>query len=83
VPLGEIFRIREVRAPIIVQKHLFTEPPSRSPNEFFKPLLDQGDGFASETAEQRFQMKRTKWNCYVFNGNSPTDVSVRSGVTAM
>ena len=28
MPLGEIFRIPEVRAPIIVQKHLFTEPPS-------------------------------------------------------
>ena len=28
---------------------------SRSSNGFFKPLLDPGDGFNSETAERRFQ----------------------------
>jgi hypothetical protein len=29
--------------------------PSRSSNEFFKPLLDPGDGFTSETTEKQFQ----------------------------
>ena len=30
---------------------------SRSPNGFFKPLLDPGDDFTSETAERRFQKR--------------------------
>jgi hypothetical protein len=37
-----------------LEKLLYIEL-SRSPNRFFKPLLDPGDGFTSETAERRFQ----------------------------
>jgi hypothetical protein len=36
-------------------KKLLCLEPSRSFNGFFKPLLDPGDGFASETAKRRFQ----------------------------
>jgi hypothetical protein len=35
-----------------LEKLLYLEP-SRSPNGFFKPLLDPDDGFNSETAERR------------------------------
>jgi hypothetical protein len=36
-----------------LEKLLYLEL-SRSSNGFFKPLLDQDDGFTSETAERRF-----------------------------
>jgi hypothetical protein len=36
-----------------LEKLLYLEL-SRSPNGFFKPLLDPGGGFNSKTAEQRF-----------------------------
>jgi hypothetical protein len=57
---------------------------SRSSNGFFKPLLDPGGGFNSETAERRFQKwNGQKFNGYIFNGHPSTDASVRSGVTVM
>jgi hypothetical protein len=63
--------------------------------EFFEPLLDPGGGFASKTAAGRFQkrnglfvttskvMRLQIYNGYytLCNGHSPTDKSVRSGVT--
>ena len=38
-----------------LEKLLYIIELSRSPNGFFKPLLDPDDGFTSETAERRFQ----------------------------
>jgi hypothetical protein len=37
-----------------LEKRLYLEA-SRSPDGILKPLLDQGGGFTSETAELRFQ----------------------------
>jgi hypothetical protein len=58
---------------------------SRSSNGFFKPLLDPGNGFGSETAVARAFRKWNgqNFNGHVCNGHSPTDASVRSGVAAM
>ena len=34
---------------------------SRSPNGFFKPLLDPGDSFTSKTATRRFQKQNGRY----------------------
>ena len=63
-----------------------SSPPNRSSNGCFKPLLDPDGGFASDTAERRFQFQKRNGQTfygYTFNGHPPTDASVRSGVTAM
>ena len=44
-------------------------------------LKPPNGGFRSETAVS--EVKRPKINGYIFNGNSSTDASVRSGVTVM
>jgi hypothetical protein len=67
-----------------LEKLLYIEL-SRSPSGYFKPLLDPGGGFRSETALTK---PFRKWNGYKFiavvcNGHSPADTGVRSGVTVM
>ena len=63
---------------------------SRSPSGYFKPLLDPGDRFASETAARRFQklnsryvtvseVKRFKIITAMCNGHSPNGKKVSSG----
>jgi hypothetical protein len=67
-----------------LEKLLYLEL-SRSPGGYFRPLLDPGGGFRSETAVTKPFQKRNgyKFITVVCNGHSPTDTSVRSGVRAM
>jgi hypothetical protein len=74
-----------------LEKLLYLEL-SRSSNGFFKPLLDPDGRFASETAARRFrrgqyatvsEAKRLQIYYGICSGHSPTEKSVRSGVTVM
>jgi hypothetical protein len=67
-----------------LEKLLYLEP-SKSPIGFFKPLLDP-DGELKRPLHGRFGSEMDKnvtAICLTFNGHSPTDASVRSGVTVM
>jgi hypothetical protein len=59
---------------------LFYIELSRSSSGYFKPLLDPGGGFNSETAALQNGYKFITAIC---NGHSPTDTIFRSGVTVM
>jgi hypothetical protein len=65
-----------------LEKLLYLEL-SRSPNGFFKGLLDPGGGFNNETVSEVRRLQIYNGYRALCNGHSPTDKNVRSGVTVM